>query len=125
MAISQLRSKRKISGGRYKKQSKKLKNQGSLPTHTKLDESSTKEKRVRSGLLKSSLLSCNTVNVVDPKNKKAHVTEILTVVSNEANRHFIRRNIITKGTVVETKIGKVKITSRPGQEGSLQGVLLA
>jgi small subunit ribosomal protein S8e len=31
---------------------------------------------------------------------------------------------MTKGAVVETAKGKVKITSRPGQVGVLQGVLV-
>ena len=46
------------------------------------------------------------------------------VVDNPANRNFVKRNIMTKGTVVETDKGKVRITSRPGQEGSLNGVLV-
>ena len=50
--------------------------------------------------------------------------EILTVLENSANTHFVRRNIVTKGAVVETEIGKVKITSRPGQKGIVNGVLI-
>ena len=37
---------------------------------------------------------------------------------------LVRRNIITKGSIVETKLGKAKVTCRPGQEGSVNGVLL-
>ncbi|MFH1511592.1 MAG: 30S ribosomal protein S8e, partial [Candidatus Woesearchaeota archaeon] len=33
-------------------------------------------------------------------------------------------NIITKGTIVDTDKGKVRITSRPGQDGTLNGVLV-
>jgi len=32
--------------------------------------------------------------------------------------------ILTKGAIVETELGKVKITSRPGQDGVLNGVLI-
>ena len=124
MAISQARSKRKASSGRYKYAAKKLKHKGSLPAHTKVADVRVKEKRVRGGNEKLTLLSVKKVNVFNPKTKKCTVSEITSVVSNEANRHFVRRSILTKGTVVETKAGKAKITSRPGQEGSLQAVLV-
>jgi len=49
---------------------------------------------------------------------------MINVTENFANPNLVRRNILTKGTVVETKLGKVKITSRPGQEGTVNGKLL-
>ena len=66
----------------------------------------------------------NSVNVVDPKTKKHKVVKIKNVIENPANRHFVRRNIITKGTVVDTEAGKARITSRPGQDGTVNGVLI-
>lgn len=70
-----------------------------------------------------SLIAVKKINVAD-KQGKTTSTDILNVIENPANPNLVRRNIITKGTVVETKLGKVKITSRPGQEGSVNGVLL-
>ena len=64
------------------------------------------------------------INVYDSKTKKYSKEKIKTIVENNANRHFVRRNIMTKGAVVETAKGKVKITSRPGQVGVLQGILI-
>lgn len=126
MVVYQERSKRKLTGGRYKTfRKKRLANTGSTPTLTKVGDKRLKIKRARAGLLKQTLLSINKVNVTDPKTKKSQVTEIITVVESPANRNFIRRNIITKGTILETKIGKVKITSRPGQEGTLNAVLVS
>ncbi|MBS3168555.1 30S ribosomal protein S8e [Candidatus Woesearchaeota archaeon] len=125
MVVYQKRSRRKVSGGRYiSSEKKRLANMGSLPTLTKVGETKIKQKREIGGNLKSVLLSANKVNVIDPKTKKGKVIEISKVIESPANRHFIRRNIITKGSVVETKLGKVKITSRPGQEGTLNGVLI-
>jgi len=46
------------------------------------------------------------------------------VLENPANRHFVRRNILTKGTIIETVKGKAKITGRPGQEGMVNAVLI-
>ena len=56
--------------------------------------------------------------------KKYEKVKIKSVLENPANRHFIRMNIITKGCVVDTEKGKVKILSRPGQEGNLNGIFV-
>ena len=74
--------------------------------------------------MKYSLLTADQVNVCDKKGKATKV-EIINVVENPANPHLVRRNIITKGAIVETKLGKVRITSRPGQEAALNGVLIS
>jgi len=68
------------------------------------------------------LLSADVANVFD--GKKYHKSKIKEVVKNKANRHFVRRNILTKGAVIETELGKAKITSRPGQEGMVNAVLV-
>jgi len=125
MSIIQKRSRRKASGGRYKhKPAKKIRNLGNHPRHTKVAEKSSKIIRTRGGNKKQILLSFDFVNAYDKKDKKYKKAKIITIVSNPANRHFVRRNILTKGSVVKTDFGDVKITSRPGQEGSINGVLL-
>ena len=125
MAISQKRSKRKVGGSRYvdsrKKKSYEL---GRDPTHTKLGEIKKKTIRKMAGERKEVHLTVNTINLLDPKTNKSSKIKIDKVLENPANRHFVRRNIITKGTVVETSMGKAKITSRPGQEGSVNAVLI-
>ena len=124
MARSQLRSKRKASGGRYHSARGKRKSElAGHPTHTKLGERKAKTTRGLGGKVKQSLLSASEVNVADKKGKFTKV-KILTVLENPANPHLVRRNIITKGAVVKTDLGKVKITSRPGQEGTVNGVLV-
>ncbi|MBS3152435.1 30S ribosomal protein S8e [Candidatus Woesearchaeota archaeon] len=126
MVIYQKRSKRKPSSGRYiSSEKKKLANTGSLPTFTKVGNTKVKFKREYGGSFKRSLLSASQINVLNTKTKKIQKTEVLTVVDSPANRNFIRRNIITKGSILETKLGKVKVTSRPGQEGMLNGVLIS
>ena len=62
--------------------------------------------------------------VVDPKSKKTSKTEIVSVLENTANIHYVRRNIINKGAIIETKMGKAKVTSRPGQTGTINAVLV-
>ena len=43
---------------------------------------------------------------------------------NSANPNYVRRNIITKGAIVETPEGNAKVTSRPGQDGVINGILI-
>ena len=61
---------------------------------------------------------------VKSSTKKTVVADVKTVVDSPANRNFVRRSIMTKGAVIETSLGKARITSRPGQEGFLNAVLV-
>lgn len=123
MALSQLKSKRKITGGRYKHyRKKKLYELGRNPTLTKINKRKTTLVRKKGGKTKNILLSTNEVNVFTGKEHKK--VKIKSVLENPANRHFVRRNILTKGAIIETEIGKALITSRPGQEGIINAVLI-
>ncbi len=124
MAVSQLRSKKKVSGGRYKYRAKKKKNLGRLPVNTKLGKRKLKKVRGRSGIEKQKLLNEETANVYNPKTKKYSKLKILNIIDNKANRHFVRRNIITKGAIIKTEKGNARVNSRPGQEGSINAVLV-
>ncbi|PSQ37851.1 30S ribosomal protein S8e [Halobacteriales archaeon SW_12_71_31] len=46
------------------------------------------------------------------------------VVENDADPNYARRNIVTKGAVLETSEGRARVTSRPGQSGQVDAVLL-
>lgn len=124
MARDQDRSNRKSSGGRYHSfRSKRKSELAGYPANTKLGEKKARVKRVLGGNSKASLLSINEVNVADKKGKVTK-TKIIDVIENPANPHLVRRNILTKGAIVKTDLGKVKITSRPGQESTVNGVLV-
>ncbi len=123
--ISQRRSRRKVSGGRYKKSRKKrLSELGRMPSLTKIGKTRLKRIRVKGGDEKFRLFAVDTANVFDPKTKSYSKAKILSVVESPANRHYIRRNIMTKGTIIDTEKGKTRITSRPGQEGAVNAVLV-
>jgi small subunit ribosomal protein S8e len=36
----------------------------------------------------------------------------------------VRRNIVTKGAIIETDAGQARVVSRPGQDGQVNAVLL-
>ena len=115
---------RKVSGGRYKPSQKKLKHKGNSPSLTLLGERTFKVERQRAGSLKQKLLSNNIANVYDPKTKKFEKLKIITITENLANRNFIRRNIMNRGALIKTDKGVARITSRPGQEGTINAVLI-
>ena len=98
---------------------------GSKPTETRLD---TKTKVIventKFGHIKSRVLTANQVNLFDPKNKSFSQTTIKAVLESTANRQYVRRNIIVKGVVIDTEKGKAKVTSRPGQDGTVNAVLI-
>jgi len=124
MALSSERPKRKPSGGRYVAFRKKRKfNKRSMPTLTKLAEKKKTTARTIGGNIKTRLYSADVANVYDPKTKKCYQMKIKNIIGNPANRHFIRQNIITKGAVFETEKGKARVTSKPGQEGTINAVL--
>ncbi|QQG39086.1 MAG: 30S ribosomal protein S8e [Candidatus Woesearchaeota archaeon] len=125
MSIVQNRSRRKPSGGRNRASfTKRVHALGRLPTHTTVGQKRESIIRTRGGDIKIVLLSSEEVNVYDSKEKKYKMVKIKNVVDNPANRNFVRRNIITKGTIIDTEIGKVRVTNRPGQEGAINGVLV-
>jgi len=117
------RSTRKRTGGRRRHARNKRKYElGDEPTETELAEPSLKTVDARGNTKKVRALSTNVASVADGD----EVTEatIENVVENPANLNYIRRNIITKGAVIETSEGKARVTSRPGQDGQVNAVLL-
>ncbi len=117
--------RRKASGGRYHPlKGKKKCHIGRKSSETKIGETKIKNIRTKGGGLKTRILSTDQVNIADPKTKKITKTKIINVLECAANRNFARRNIMVKGTIVETKLGKAKITSRPGQQGTVNAILI-
>ncbi|MGZ4901834.1 MAG: 30S ribosomal protein S8e [Halobacteriota archaeon] len=119
------KSIRRSTGGRIKHSKGKRKYEmGREPTLTQLGE--TRKKRVQGfgGNTKTRLLRSTHANVTDPSTGRTNKTTIETVESNAANRNYVRRNIITKGAVLETAMGKAMVTNRPSQNGLINAVLL-
>jgi small subunit ribosomal protein S8e len=122
MALSQFRSRRKSTGGLYKRIRKKKKRDfGSDFIPVKIG---SKKKKVIEGLAnirKQRLLQIDKANVFDSTGK-AKITKILSVKENPANPHFVRMGIITKGAIIETELGLARVVSRPGQHGIVNAI---
>ncbi|MAH43634.1 30S ribosomal protein S8e [archaeon] len=118
-----MKLRRKASGGRYKKQNQaKLHSRKGKARVVKLGEKKTKLVRGRGGGKKIVSLSDNMANiVVKGKSKKAAIKNVL---ETPANRFLARQNILVKGALIETEVGKARITNRPSQEGMIQAVLV-
>lgn len=124
MARSQARSKRKYTGKKYKHFNKKRKRELERPRlDTTIGEEKKKKQRVLGGNMKLKLFSTKFINVTDLNTNKTSKVRILRFEENLASKDLNRRHILTKGAIVETELGNVKITSRPGQHGVLNGVL--
>lgn len=126
MAIWQGRPKRKPSGGRLRLARKKRRFEvGREKQFTHLGVRKVKMYRTKGHNSKARLLMVDTANVVDPKTKAIKKVKILTVKSNPSNPNYVQRNIMTKGATVMTELGEAVITSRCGQDGVVNAMLLA
>jgi small subunit ribosomal protein S8e len=117
--------KRKKSGGRrHMLRGKRAFEMGSDPAETIVGEPRVVKTRARGNNIKLRALSVNSVNVTDPATGKSQKTEIRSVVKNPANVDYQRRGVLTKGAIVDTPLGQALVTSRPGQHGIINAVLI-
>jgi small subunit ribosomal protein S8e len=125
MGLWQGRPHRKRTGGRLRLNRKKrrfeIARELQFPT---IGEPSLKLYRVRGANRKVRILSALRVNVYDPSTRTTRPARAVTVRENAANPNYVQRNIITRGALLETDLGLVRVLSRPGQDGVLNGVLV-
>lgn len=121
-----MKTGKKISGGRYMKaRKKKLFEIPGQKRTVALGEEKSKSKRIRGNKKrKFFLLKVKFVNVSAGEKGKGKRVEIKNVLETPSNRFLARQNVITKGSIVQTDLGKVRITNRPSQEKMANGVLI-
>jgi small subunit ribosomal protein S8e len=126
MAIWQERARRKPSGGKYHNYRDKRK--FAIARQTVLLKIADAEKRskirVMGGNTKVKLKTGAFANISDPKTKKIAKSKIITVVENPASRHYTRMSVVTKGAIIDTELGKARVTNSPGQDGMINAVLI-
>ena len=126
MALWQGQSRRSKTGRRIRYARNKKKFEIGREAHfTTIGKTKLKKVRTKGNNRKMRVLRTNVAYVVDPKTKKTVKTDIITVVENPANIHYVRRNIINKGAIINTKLGKARVTSRPGQNGTINAILMS
>lgn len=125
MALWQGESRRKSTGGRLiRARGKRRYEIARERVPTVIGTHKQKLVRTKGANQKVKLLVTDKINVTNPKTGKAQVADMTNVTENPANIHYVRRNIVTKGAIVDTSAGKARVTSRPGQNGALNGVLV-
>lgn len=116
---------RKITGGKYHKFMKKKKYAlPGLARKVKLGKDKKKTMRMRGGSKKTVLLSADYVNLTDPHTQKTQKVKIKNVTETPSNRFLARQNVLVKSAIIDTELGKAKITNRPSQEGAVHAVLI-
>ena len=118
-----MKAGRKATGGRYKRpKKKKLTEKPGQTRIVKLGDKKTKTLRTKGGSKKLVSFLGNMANVISKgKSKKS---TIKNVIETPSNTFLARQNILIKGAIIETELGKAKITNRPSQEGNIQAVLI-
>ena len=119
------RSRRTYTGGKIRASRSRRKFEiGRESADTHVNETKRKIILTKGGNRKVRLLQSNIANVTNPADGKTVSSAIENVIDNAANEHHIRRNIITKGAIIKTALGNARVTSRPGQDGVVNAVLV-
>jgi small subunit ribosomal protein S8e len=116
------RSLKKRTGGRRRRTRDKRKHQlGHEATETQVGDSTLKTVDARGNTQKVRAIAADHASVaVDGETRSA---DIEGVAESPANPNYVRRNIITKGALIETSEGTARVTSRPGQDGQVNAVV--
>ncbi len=86
------------------------------------DENVMRDVRRRGGTRSRVLKRAGYANVLSGKTVKK--VKIKGVLESRDNRNFARQNIITKGTIINTELGKAEVTNRPGRDGIVNARLV-
>ena len=117
------RSPRKRTGGRRRRaRKKKLHELGQESTETQVGELKLKTVDARGNTEKVRAITTDTASVATDDGTVA--AEIETVAENPSNPNYARRNIITRGAILDTSEGRARVTSRPGQDGQVNAILV-
>ena len=125
MTIYQGKSTKKFTGGKLRRNhSKRRYELGREPSFTKVGDTERRAIRTMGGNRKLLLLKEQYANIYNPEDKTTKKLKILTVKENNADPHYVQRNIMNRGTIISTDEGNARITSRPGQDGIVNAVLM-
>jgi small subunit ribosomal protein S8e len=125
MGVYHGRSRRTDTGARQKHfKGKRKRELGRTPTETVIGKPKRLDIDGLGNSRKRPLLRAQEVNVTDPENNTTFRAELEDVEENSANMDYQRRKVITRGTIITTSKGRARVTSRPGQDGIINAVLI-
>lgn len=119
-------SKRKPSGGRTRAlRSRRKYEMDRYPNEAVLGKDEIITRRVRGNNLKLAMKTVEFANVLDPKSNKVTKMKITGVSDNPSNKDYARRGVVSRGAIIQIEAGKARVLSRPGQDGTVNAVLLS
>ena len=124
-AVENLRKRKETGGKRRPYRGRKAYESDDYAFETAVGETVRSPKRARGGSWNFGLRYANVANVYDPSARKTVKTEIVRVTANPANREYERSGVITRGATIETKLGKARVTSKPSDDGVVNGILIS
>jgi small subunit ribosomal protein S8e len=95
---------------------------GSVEILTRMGADKRRTDVRKTGRIKVRALSAEYANVTDPKTNTTKKAKILGIVENKANQHYVRRLVITRGSILKTEVGNALVVSRPSQDGVVNAV---
>ena len=124
------KSKRKKTGGinhSVDAKTKSLSDRGGNFTKTTVSEKDQRYKdTTRGGNSKIKLKNAQFALV--SKGNSTRKLKVLDVLENSADKHFVRQKLITKGAIISVDDNgeqvKAKVTSRPGQSGLVNAIIV-
>jgi len=113
----------KVTGGRrHPLRSRRKYEMDRFPNEAIIGEQITITRKVRGKNVKTAIKTIDSVNLaIDSKIKRV---KIIKVLENATNNDYQRRGIISKGAILETEEGKCRVVSRPGQQGTVNAILV-
>jgi small subunit ribosomal protein S8e len=118
-------NKHKLTGGvKNPNRGRRASEHHGYPVETKVGEDERVARRMRGGALKVICLRTQYANVLDPISKQTKKVKVNRVVTNPASKDLTRKGVITKGALIDTELGAARVTSRPGQAGIVNAVLI-
>ena len=118
---------RKISGGR-KGSHIKVKRKyliGRFPINAHIGHQEKKEiVKTYGGNIKVKIKTVLKANIINPVTGQSKPARIIRVIRNPASRDLERKGIITKGAILQTELGIAQVLSRPGQDGTINAILI-
>ena len=123
-SVENLRKKKKTGGRRKQSQGRKIFQIDRYAAESQIGKEQKRIKPIRGTGIKIASITAEYANVSDKTTKKIIRSKIIKTIKNKSNRDYERRGILTKGSTIETEHGVATITSRPGQDGVINCILV-
>ena len=123
-SVENLRKRKKTGDRRPQSRGRQIMQIDRYAAESQIGKEQKRIKQIRGTGIKISNIKAEYANVSDKTTKKIIKSKIIKSIKNKANRDYERRGILTKGSTIETEHGIATITSRPGQDGVINCILV-